>query len=228
VPASRAVKPLVVLLPSPLLGPSVWEPVAERLAAAGHDVQVPVLPDRRRSPDDVLAALLGALPVDRDLVLVPHSGAGAYVATLAATRRVVRVVFVDAVLPSLDGPTPTAPPGALDHLAGLADGDGRLPGWTSWWPEEDVAALFPDAGSRARVEAEQPQLPLAYFRAAVPAPPGWDLLPCAYLAFGRTYALELARAEASGWPVVVLAGGHLHQLVDPDAVTAELEQLLGE
>lgn len=32
--------PTVALLPSPFLGPALWEPVADRLRAAGRDVRV--------------------------------------------------------------------------------------------------------------------------------------------------------------------------------------------
>ena len=52
----------------------------------------------------------------------------------------------------------------------------------------------------------------------VGVPPGWAERPCAYLAFGDTYAEETARARDLGWPVEVLDGRHLHLLVDPDAV----------
>ncbi|NUR07820.1 MAG: hypothetical protein HOQ45_12540, partial [Nocardioidaceae bacterium] len=99
-----------------------------------------------------------------------------------------------------------------------ADADGLLPPWTEWWPSEDTAVLLPDGTVRAAVEREQRRLPLAYFEAAVPSPPGWRDLPAAYLAFGEAYAEETARARASGWRVEVLPGEHLHLVVDPEAV----------
>jgi hypothetical protein len=113
-----------------------------------------------------------------------------------------------------------------DHLAGLADADGVLPPWTRWWPEPDVAALFPDPVTRHDVGAEQPRLPLAYFDAEVPTPPGWERLPAAYLAFGDGYADERAEAVRRGWPVSTLPGGHLHMLVDPSGVADALTDLV--
>ena len=95
---------------------------------------------------------------------------------------------------------------------------GRTGGTTS-------PVVFPDAETRAEVEAEQPRLPLSYFRARLRVPDGWARRPCAYLAFGDTYAEEVAFAREHGWPVTVLDGRHLHQLHDPAAVGAAVVAL---
>lgn len=68
--------------------------------------------------------------------------------------------------------------------------------------------------------AEQQRVPFDYLAARVELPAAWDRLPAAYLAFGDTYAEELADARGRGWPVSVLAGGHLHMLRDPAAAVA--------
>lgn len=201
----------VVLLCSPWVGPRTWTPMADRLARAGHDVRV-------ADPRDPLDHLGGCRPL-----LVPHSGAGLYAPGLGARLDAVGTVFVDAALPA-GAHAPVVPPDLLEHLRGLADPDGLLPPWTQWWPDDAVGALFPDAATRAEVEAGQPRLPLSYAEGRVEVPAGWGSRPCAYLAFGATYAEETARARALGWPVEVVDGGHLHQLVDPDAVaTAVLD-----
>ena len=215
---------LVALLGSPLLGPAAWRSVHRSLREKGWDVAI--LAPVGGSAEQVLSSLLAQLPEDRELVLVPHSNAGLYAGAVAAQRRVRAVVFVDAGIPDPDLPTPTGSSRGQAFLGGLADDDGLLPPWTSWWPEEDVAALFPDAATRAAVEAEQPRLPLRYFSDEVPRASAWQALPCGYLAFGETYAEEIARATAAGWPVARLDGRHLHMLVDPDAVAAEVVGLL--
>lgn len=218
----------LVLVPSTLLGPSAWAPVAALLGNRGWHVQVPAPSADVREPDDVVEQLLGSIPVDVPVVLVPHSNAGLYVAALAAERDVRGVVFVDARVPSGEPVTPTASREFREHLAGLVDDDGRLPRWTEWWPGEDLGVLFPDDSTRAVVEAEQARLPLAYFDAAVPTPSGWADLPAAYVAFGQgAYEAEVAEARGRGWPVERLAGEHLHQLVDPQGVATVLEGLLG-
>lgn len=200
----------VVLLHSPWVGPRTWAPVAERLRDTGHDVRV----QDPRQPCEVHRPLL-----------VPHSGAGLWAPGLAARLDAVGTVFVDAALPAGTGSTPTVPPALAEHLRGLADAAGLLPPWTRWWPEEDVAALFPDDATRTGVEAEVPRLPLPYAEGRVEVPSGWETRRCAYLAFGGTYAEETARARELGWPVEIVEGRHLHQLVDPDSVTASVLRL---
>lgn len=231
----------VVLLPSPLLGPVAWEPVREVLQATGRHVVVADVPGRPRGPEDVLAGFEPAIPPTGDVVLVPHSNAGLYAPALAGQvrhgqghgpeDRAVATVYVDAALPSSTPSTPLAPAGLLDHLAGLADGDGWLPPWTAWWDEAAVDRLFPSALWRRRVEAAQPRLPLAYFGSRVAVPADWARCPSAYLSFGDTYQAEVTEAGRLGWPVDVLDGGHLHMLHDPGAVAGSVlglvEQLAG-
>jgi hypothetical protein len=110
-----------------------------------------------------------------------------------------------------------APPELLALLRDKAPA-GRLPRWTDWWDEEDVAPLFPDQATRQAVTEEQPRLPLSYYEASVPVPPRWDARPCAYLLFGPPYDLLASQARGRGWIVEQLRGAHLHQLVDPDGV----------
>lgn len=216
----------MALLASPLLGPSVWQPVARILADSGwHSMVCAASPVR--TGQDALAAFVAALPEDQDLVLVPHSNAGAYVPALTVQRRVVATVFVDAVLPPHSGHVPLAPPAFLGMLRDRVDDGGLLPPWTRWWDEADVARLFPDADSRARIEAEQQQLPLSYFEGVLPIPAGWSELPGAYVAFGDTYAEERSAAVRRGWPVQTLPGTHLHMLSDPDEVATALVAVLG-
>jgi hypothetical protein len=164
--------------------------------------------------------------MDEPLVLVPHSNAGLYAAAIAAERNVRGIVFADARLPPDEATVPAEEPAFRAFLAGLVEPDGLLPGWTHWWPEEEVRELFPDEATRAAVEAEQVRLPPAYFDSSVPAPAGWRDRPAAYLAFGDTYAGELAAAEAAGWPVERIEGRHLHPLVDPAGVSSALEGLV--
>jgi len=167
----------------------------------------------------VVAAAAGERPV----VLVPHSNAGLAVPVLGTRIDVRATVFVDAALPLAEGETAMAPPGLLAVLEELAGGDGLLPPWTEWW--DDLTGLFPDDLARAAVEAGQPRLPLSYFTATLPVPDGWASDACAYLAFGDTYAEEIAFARARRWPVDVLTGRHLHQLHDPSSVGAAIVAL---
>ena len=220
-------RPPLVLLPSPLLGPAVWAPVAQVLRAGGWSAALPEpLTAAPHDPEDVLRSWSNLL--QDGVVLVVHSNAGLFVPALCDRHDVRGAVFVDAGLPGSEvGSMPLAPRVFLDFLRGLADDDGRLPPWTQWWPETD--ALFPDEATRRAVTAEQQRLPMAYFDAQVEVPAGWDDgLGAGYLAFGDTYAEERAAAERRGWPVRLMDGRHLHMLVDPSGVAEEIVALLSE
>jgi hypothetical protein len=224
VTAATVQRPPVTFLPSPFLGPAVWEPVAERLQ--GHGWRTRVAPVRGGTPAEVLDGFEEALPDDEPTVLVPHSNAGLYVPAVAAALPPAGTVFVDAALPPSAGEAALVPPALRDELRGRADAGGRLPPWTAWWPPAEVRALVPDDATLARVEAQARRLPAAYLDATVPVPAGWVSGRNAYLGFGSTYADELQQARAAGWPTDELAGGHLHMLVDPDAVAGAIAALL--
>jgi hypothetical protein len=115
----------------------------------------------------------------------------------------------------------------MSRLRSLADADGVLPPWTQWWEADDLTGLFPSDEVRRDIERTQPRLPLSYFTARLPVPQGWAEKPSAYLAFGDTYADEVALALAHRWPVSVLPGGHLQMLHDPAGVGAEILRLEG-
>ncbi|RBQ15930.1 hypothetical protein DP939_33560 [Spongiactinospora rosea] len=217
------------LLAGPFLGPAVWEPVAVSLHDEfGVTAMVPAPVPAVADPMAILAALQETLPAQDDLLLVAHSNAGLYVPALTRALPVRGVVFVDAVLPPAKGDVPVAPEGLRELLRGRVDADGLLPPWTNWWPEDDIAHLFPDTATRKRVEAEQRRMPFDYLTARVELPDGWDRIPAAYLAFGDTYAEELADAQSRGWPVRTMPGAHLHMLREPRAVAAEIMRLAGE
>ncbi|WP_402464955.1 hypothetical protein [Isoptericola aurantiacus] len=225
-PAAVTERPLVTFLPSPFLGPSVWEPVAQRLRT--HGWQTHVADTSGTTPAQVLERCDASLPDDAPLVLVPHSNAGLYVPAIAAVAPPAGTVFVDAALAPASGTAPVTPQAVREHLRGLADANGFLPPWPAWWPREEVRALVPDDETYDRLLAEAPRLPLDYVEASVEVPAGWERGRLAYLAFGETYAAETRRARDAGWPTATLPGGHLHLLMDPDAVAASLAGLLAQ
>ena len=120
----------------------------------------------------------------------------------------------------------TYSPERLNLLRAMAT-EGRLPQWTAWWDEDDVALLFPDRRTRLSVSAEQSRLPLSYYEQQIPVPGGWDNQPCGYLLFGPPYDRMAQEARERDWDVEQVPGGHLHQLVDPDAVAARIVAMTG-
>ena len=229
--------PLFVLVHSPSVGPATWAAVAGRLAAAGCDVTVPSLlsvadgeaPYWPHVAEAVTAHLAG-LPPDQPLALVAHSNAGLFLPVIrrGLAQSVTAAVFVDAALPARHGQTPVAPAELLAFLRGLAGQDGRLPRWTDWWDEADIAPMFADQRDREVIIAEQPRLPLAYYEEQVPVADGWDDdMQCGYIQFSEAYDGPAADASQRGWAVRTLPGEHLHQVVDPDATAALLLELAG-
>jgi len=183
--------------------------VAQRLGAT-----VPRLTDLEppywRSVAETVAAA-----ITEPTILVAHSNAGLFVPVIAEAAPVIGCLIVDGRLP---GRTDRM----HDFLRPMVRGDGRLPPWTQWWGDADLAPLFPDAQTRAAVCAEMPRLPLGYFEEEIPTPPGWEATPCAYLRFSDVYVPEADEARRRGWSVDHLPGLHLHQLVDPDAVAERI------
>jgi len=223
-----------VLMHSPLVGPLTWEPVARRLPGAVvpsflgvADAAPPYWP----LVAETVAAAVEHLPPDSEVVLVAHSNAGRFVPVVvdAIGRTVKGCLFVDASLPARSGMTEAVAPALLDVVRRKTEGD-RLPPWSQWWDEADLAPMFPDAETMRAVRAEQPRLPVSYFDQRIPVPDGWnDGIPCGYLMFappGQDGDDDKAReARERGWRVERLRGLHLHQLVDPDAVTAMIEKM---
>lgn len=218
--------PPLVLVHSPLVGPSCWEPTAAVLRRRGYDILTPSLVDALEQGPPYYPSLAAsvAAAVDRagivePVVLVVHSGAGALVPaigdSLAAGARLA--VFVDAILPHPGRSWFDTAPGELrDHLRSLAS-NGRLPPWNGWFDTEEIAAELPEPAARDRFVTDLPRLPLAYFDEAAPAtarlPPHH-----AYVRLSDGYTAEADQAEKAGWPVRHLGAGHLAVFTRPDTV----------
>ncbi len=228
---------LFLLVHSPSVGPSTWQPVASQLRDAGHDAVVPSLlavgdgepPFWPKVPAAVRDGVAG-LDSSRPVVLVVHSNAGLFAPLIAHElgRPVSSLIFADASVPPAAGEAEVAESEFVPFLRELAGADGRLPQWTSWWSEEDVAPMLPDARLRQVITAEQPRLPLAYYLERIPVPDGWDQRPCGYLLFSEAYQGQADQARSQGWPVRTVQGQHLHQAVGPAGVTEALLELAGQ
>jgi hypothetical protein len=213
----------VVVVPSPLLGVAVYSPFGRALTPRGYDVSIadPEIPaDARADDDGGVDALLASLVVQcrgADL-LVPHSNAGRF-APAIADRVGAAIVYVDALLPGIGDSA-----GFAEFIQGKVSEDGLLPGWTDWWPPEDLDDVVPHEWLSV-LERAQPRLDPAFLLHDPPTPPTWTSQTAAYLALGDGYRAEAQAARGLGWPVRELAAGHLHLVVDPERVAAEVDLL---
>jgi hypothetical protein len=198
----------IVLVHSPLVGPSTWRPVAARLRADGFDVVVPSL-----RGDDMVGAITAAATARR-CALVAHSGAGLLVPG-AVTGAVAAIVLVDTPVPPRSGTVRMATGGYRRMLADLAGADGVLPPWSRWWGDGVFAALVPDEAIRAELEDEMPALPLSFFDRDIAVPAGWDSRPVTYVQLSGAYDDDAAACAARGWPVARLPGQHLDIVTRP-------------
>ena len=212
----------VVLASSPVIGPLTMSTLGRAVEARGLAVAAP--PAHVDLDQYVAAAAVARTP--RPTVLAGFSAAGPRLFLAGQALAADAMVFMDARLPA-DGVAPDAEPGFADLLDRLpVDRDGMLPPWPTWWAEAVLESLVPEPSVRAAFVAECPRVPRAMFSVPVPAP-AFDG-PCAYLAFGDTYADQRALALDRGWPVAtLLRRRHLAPLVEPDAVADALVALIG-
>lgn len=226
----------LVLVHSPLVGPSTWQGVADHLTASGHAVVVPsLLAATRAGPpfatahvqavvDAVVAAGIGG-----PCVVVGHSGAGPLLPAIGAglPGGMAAAVFVDAGLPRPGrSRLEDLHPSFRGRLRELVDARGMLPPWHEWWGPGALAALLPDDDVRARVVAELAPVPFALFAEPLPVVAGWPDARCAYLRLSDAYVGEEAAAVRHGWPVSSLDGSHLELVTAPARVaTAVLDVL---
>lgn len=223
-------KPTLLFVHSPVVGPATWAQAADRLRRNGFRCVAPDLtkvvsagpPFYQR----LAAAAAHGVSDGRSVVVIGHSAAGALVPAIAeAVVGPVRAVFVDAQLPRpglswFD----TAPQPLREQLRGMADG-GVLPPWNEWFPPGAIEELVPDEALRRKFLAEIPRLPLAYFEEPSPVTRRlgrrWG-----YLRFSASYDDAADEAEQRGWWVARRDWDHLRMLTDPAAVADLIAQAI--
>jgi alpha/beta hydrolase family protein len=228
---------LIVLIPSPLLGPYSWSLVAQELRARGwealvsEDLRDPLdrQPCWRRTVGGVESSLRD-VPDERSIALVAHSGAGPLLPAVATAVRqpIAAYLFVDAGLPTFGSSRLQAidadEPRFAAELRAALDAGQRFPAWT----DEGLSQLVPDPDRRRRLLKElRPRGP-EYWTEELPTVTRWPNAPCGYLQFSAPYRSAADRARRAGWPTRHLPAGHFHQLVDPAGVVGALIDLLGE
>jgi hypothetical protein len=208
-----------------------WTPVAEALKKAGYDVVVPRLDSPPRIEGSywdrharIVAESVRAVPQDRAIILVGHSGAGPLLPAIreAMHRKVAGYIFFDAGLPR-DGASRLGLFDTAEEVKAFREAavNGILPKWT----DDDLRTSIKDDALRRAFVAELPALLLAVYEEPLPVFKGWPDAPCGYVRTSATYDPFLAAARKKGWPVRTLDGGHFYMLNEPGRAAALLQEL---
>ncbi len=225
---------LLVLLHSPLVGPSTWQPSADLLHRKGYRVRTPSLADFTSGDPpyyeniaEHIADTARKGPRTKTVTLVAHSGAGALLPIVAEKiEQPCYGIFVDAILPH-PGQSwfDTAPSQLRAHLRGLVR-NGFLPPWNQWFPPEVISTLIPDSDARQRFIGELPRIPVAYLEERAPTTGADRFLRCGYLQLSDGYSAVASKAEKAGWVTLRASADHLAVLTRPEVVCNALVSLL--
>lgn len=218
----------ILLVHSPLVGPSSLARLAEAAAGGDRRVSLPDLTSMAESdsPHEVFCRL--AVDAGRRMnpapLVVGHSGAGAFLPAIgSAIGDVAGLVFVDAVVPPAAGVHSTSP--AMHEMLDSVTEDGLLRRWLAWWPAETIVDLLPEEADRAELEADMPRVPRSFYDHDVETPPGWSESRCGYLLLSDAYEAELHDAAERGWPTARFDSDHLAPHSLPESVLREVLDL---
>ncbi len=218
--------PDIILIHSPLVGPSSLRPTADALERMGVHCH---LPTPARVGNDIPAwrdwprLLLDDLAQTHDAIVVGHSAGGLLAAHVAASTRIARaLVCLDAAMPPEAGWTPPAESWFYEFVHTLpVSGGGRLPRWNQWWGGDLLATASLDADLKAAFIDELPELQLDWFDDGFDMPT-WSHCEKYFIRTSGVFDDEANRAEILGWNVSRLNGTHLHPTLEPDETAAEL------
>jgi pimeloyl-ACP methyl ester carboxylesterase len=228
-----AENPTVVLLHGTWLGGWVWEPVLAALARKGLHGFAPTLiglGERAGEGDETIglsaqvedAARQIAAREDERLVFVGHSYGGAIAAALAAREqaRTSAVLLFDAFVTVAGRSIYETHPFTLDLMKPLVDP--ARPGFIQ--PVPPAALGIADANEAAAFAARMtPQAERGYTEAATVSAADLDC-PTHYLRCSDfpLFADTAAEAQARGWTVGEISGGHMAPVFDPEQATARI------
>jgi hypothetical protein len=223
---------LYVLVHAPLVGPSTWRWVVEALET---DVVIPDLHAGTGAADldGYVHRIAETIPEGADVTLVGHSGAGVLLPFAAAEADAASVtyVFVDAGLPPPSGSTLEEHPVMNDagiewtgrpSFADRVEPDGHLPPWHTWWGDDGMTWLVPDADRRAAIAGDIPRLPLAFYDQGAEVPADWMSAPAGYVLLSDAYRIWAEASRAYGWPVEAVLGTHLELVNRPNEVATAI------
>ena len=219
----------MLLVHSPLLGPSSLRRLAAHATAVGIDVVLPDLTAMTAAAQPHLAYTGRAIDAGRGLAVpvavIGHSGAGPFLPTIRdALGPQAVAVFVDAVVPPRTGQHRTR-----DGLRDLLDQqtrDGTLRPWLDWWPPEVIEQVLPDPADAAALRADMPMVPRSFYDHDVGVPIGWSERACGFVQLSTAYDADHDGAVDRGWPTEQVISTHLAVHTRPAEVFGAIQRVL--
>jgi len=214
----------IILIHSPLVGPSSLLPTAEILQAQGVRCATPTALRPHAPPPawhEWPARLKGTLPDMASPVVVGHSMGGLLAARLAADIHAAGVICLDARIPPETGPVNPVEPEFRKFLDTLPLTDGTLPPWHEWWDVDVFGDTNLPSDRREAVLADIPALPLTWFDDQFDMH-DWSGIRKGYVRTSHTFIEETRKAEAMEWSTVRLRGTHLHPATEPEETAQAL------
>lgn len=218
-----------VLIHSPLVGRTIWGPVADALRESGFTALVPALRHDPASAEPIWAqhaayVQAAARGLTQPLVLAGHSGGGPLLPAIRQQGLVAAAyLFVDSALPQ-HGYSRLDLFGDAEQIDAFRAGAGD--GLWQPWREDDLVEAIPDPDIRAWFVRDLSPMPLAVYQEPLPVFDGFPDAPCGYLHFSEVYNEPASRAYHGGLLYRRLEGTHFHLLNDPEAVaTAMLDMV---
>lgn len=225
---------MFVLIHSPLVGTFTWSRVQGEMEKRGVAVIAPRLQDNGSAPFwkqqvESVTAELASLPLNTDLILVGHSGAGPLLPAIArySPRRVSGYVFVDAGILWQGASRLELLAAENIEMAQEFESELRNGGKFPTWRAEDLRDILPDIETCEALAQDLQPRGLDFFQEELPAFSFPDA-PSAYLQFSAAYDSYAREGQAREWRFMKIEAGHFHMLVNPVQVTDALLELTRE
>jgi len=216
----------IILVHSPLVGPSSLAPTALILEQHGFKCHVPSpynlaesLPTWSEWPNRLLESL--STISSSNSIIVGHSAGGLLAAWLAGRWTAKGVVFLDAMIPPSEGRTVPAEPWFYDFVHSLPQENSLLPIWTQWWGKDLLLNVAASEDFKTLFTSELPRIPIGWFDDAFEMT-DWSSVPAGYVQTSSVFSEQAATAESRQWPVRRIDGTHLHPALAPEETAAAL------
>jgi len=214
----------IILVHSPLVGPSSLRPTAQVLEQYGWKCQV-AEPSGTNTSFPAWAEwpnrLLESLTTANNVIVIGHSAGSLLAAWLAGRLNANGIICLDAVIPPNNGRTVPAEPWFYDFVHSLPQDGGLLPIWTDWWDRDLFEGAPVDEMFKMLFTSELPRIHIDWFDDEFEMT-DWSNCARGYILTSSIFDEQATRAKSEGWPVRVIEGTHLHPALAPEETASAI------